>query len=83
MKLFKCAICGILEYDYDPIFLGQTCINCSKNAIDENGKPPWNDSFKDTGSNPIFINGVKCYRIYKFGGYKDILYSYKQNLITK
>lgn len=77
-----CPICGakVGESDYPNL----VCDDCDDRAVNENGEPakygfeyldrePDSDGGiqmePETGTNPVFIDGEKCWRRYRFGGW--------------
>jgi len=60
------------------------CDECNSAAVNETGETPWHgwppgekpetergviQMTPDQGENPVFINGIKCWRRYRFGGH--------------
>lgn len=68
----RCSICGGSDDRSDEFwsnYRGLVCLACDARAVDEAGDPAWSDDEYDTGSNPVFIDGVRCRRRYRFGGW--------------
>ena len=72
--IVKCGFCirNICE-DRDAGFAlaypNLVCPDCQENAVNADGDSPVHLSWDDDGDNPVFLDGVKCWRRYKFGGY--------------
>ena len=74
----SCPICrSSLGPDYDPeaagTYPGLVCRTCDRRAVDVSGAQPEHDGEFDGGSNPVFIDGKKCWRRYRFGGFVTML----------
>lgn len=77
----ECAICGNDRTVPDTDFV---CKQCDQRAVNEDGDRPWHghppgeepepqdgiiQMGPDIGENPVFIDGQKCWRRYRFGGW--------------
>lgn len=78
----RCAICGEpLAGFLTKAYPGLVCTRCDARAVDEEGEPadpvypeipprpgviPLGQA---EGPNPVFIDGIQCWRRYRFGGW--------------
>ena len=79
-----CPICGSEDGGNHPTYPNLVCDDCDQQAVNEEGEAPWygwppgeepesDDGTiripPDQGENPVFIDGKKCWRRYRFGGW--------------
>jgi hypothetical protein len=80
----SCPICGGESGGNHATYPNLVCDECDQQAVNENGDKPWHgwppgeepesegETIQiplDQGENPVFINGEKCWRRYRFGGW--------------
>lgn len=66
----RCAICaGLLYHALETArsYLGMVCNGCDSRALNSAGAPAY--SYLDAGDNAVFIDGLRCWRRYRHGGY--------------
>ena len=71
MKEVKCSICGS-QFNNSAFAIrypNLVCRKCDKRAVNEEGVVPRHNNMTDDGDNPVFIDGIKCWRRYRFGGF--------------
>jgi hypothetical protein len=83
-----CPICGGEIEGNTDTYVNLVCEDCDDRAVGEDGEPAEygfeylerepdsGDGIQmepDTGTNPVFIDGEKCWRRYRFGGWVTML----------
>lgn len=70
----NCPTCGgEIKGDRDT-YVNLVCDDCDDRAVNENSEKPESEDgtiqmAPDRGENPVFIDGEKCWRRYRFGGW--------------
>lgn len=74
-QLVTCSICGkdLAEPAFARNYPNFVCRECDDRAVNSRGEPPEWYSQHDSGENPVFIDGKKCWRRYRYGGYITML----------
>lgn len=67
----KCSFCSeeMDDPDFAKNYPNIICRECEEPVVNSNGETPHFDSMGDFDDNPVYINGAKCWRRYKFGGF--------------
>ena len=71
MVELTCSICQkpLENAEFARNYPNFVCRICDQRAVNGKGNPPLHESQYDHGDNPVYIDGVKCWRRYRFGGY--------------
>lgn len=71
MNEIKCSICHhpVPNPEFAHNYPNFICQTCNGRAVNQHGESPLHISNHDDGDNPVYIDGIKCWRRYRFGGY--------------
>ena len=69
VEVVVCSICGSKLTEFHRNYPNPICRECDSRAVNSKGEMPEWHSMGDCGDNPVFIDGIKCWRRYRFGGY--------------
>jgi len=71
MNESSCSICGtsLDNPNFARNYPNLVCRECDARAVNAEGQRPRHESAFDSGDNPVFIDGIKCWRRYRYGGY--------------
>jgi hypothetical protein len=64
-----CAVCGAEMDRFFADYPNSVCRQCEKRTLNGANKAANFNSNFDDGDNPVFIDGMKCWRRYRFGGF--------------
>lgn len=65
----KCVLCGSALDERSALYPNAVCRDCDRRAVNAAGLEPETMTSHDTGDNPVFIDGVRCWRRYRFGSW--------------
>ena len=64
-----CPICKRNDVSIKGYGAQAICESCDRRALKADGGEPYTNSDYDEGDNPVFVDGHKCWRRYRFGGW--------------
>ena len=66
-----CSICGaeLPNPGFARNYPNFVCRECDARAVNQEGNTPRFESMHDDGDNPVFIDGIQCWRRYRYGGF--------------
>ena len=74
MNQLKCSICdddlaNSFGTEFASNYPNLVCRECERQALTPDLEKPEHNIHNDFGDNPVFIQGIKCWRRYRLGGF--------------